>query len=348
MERITLGRGGVRAGLVLLALPQLAIGVWAIVSPSGWFDTFPGAGRSWLPLYGPFDEHLVTDVGATFLALGVLLVLAAVWMDRRLVIAATVAYLVYQVPHTIFHWANDGVLTDADQVANGIALALSIFLAVGILYASLRRGSDPTPASLHPARIAAPPKTLLARFAKRYSRKRFGRELAPTDAYLHAPGLLAGYGAFEMATERAGRVPESLKLLAELRAAQVVGCEWCMDFGSMLGRAHGVDERQMAELPLFRTSDAFDDLERLVVEYADAMSRTPSEVGDELAARLGERFDDAQLVELTNVIAIENHRARFNHALGLEPQGFSEGAACVVPVSTVAAGERQPRSPDAL
>ena len=61
------------------------------------------------------------------------------------------------------------------------------------------------------------------------------------------------------------------------------------------------------------------------------MSRTPSEVDDEMVARLREHFDDAQMVELTNVIAIENFRARFNHALGLEPQGFAEGAACVVP-----------------
>jgi 4-carboxymuconolactone decarboxylase len=191
----------------------------------------------------------------------------------------------------------------------------------------------------------------LARFSRWYSRRRFGRELATTEAYLHTPGLLAGYGGFELAVERAGRVEERLKLLAELRAAQVVGCEWCMDFGSMLARAEGLPERQLSELALYRTSDAFDKEERLVIEYGEAMSRTPIEVGEELAARLRERFDDAQLVELTNVIAIENHRARFNHALGLEPQGFSEGAACVVPEladRTVTAGDRQPRSPDAV
>ncbi len=132
-----------------------------------------------------------------------------------------------------------------------------------------------------------------------------------------------------------------------------------MDFGSKLSHDHGVPERQLQELPLYQTSDAFDERERAVLDYAAAMTRTPSEVDDELFARLREHFDDAQMVELTNVIAIENLRARFNHALGLEPQGFAEGAACVVPelaearsaagaVSSVAAGDRQPRSPDAL
>jgi len=206
--------------------------------------------------------------------------------------------------------------------------------------------------SPHVGRLAPPRNGWLTNLTRRYTRRRYGRELAPSDAYLHTPGLLAGYGAFELATERAGRVEERLKLLAELRAAQVVGCEWCMDFGSMLGRAHRVEERQLGELAMYRTSDAFNDLERLVIEYAEAMSRTPAEVDDELASRLRDHFDDAQLVELTNVIAIENLRARFNHALGFEPQGFSEGAACVIPEAAesriVAAGDRQPRSPDPL
>lgn len=139
MDRIILGRSGVRAGLVLLALPQLLIGAWATLSPSGWFDTFPGGGRNWLPLYGPYDQHLVTDVGSTFLALGVLLILAAVWMERRIVIAAAVAYLVYQVPHTIYHLGHDDALSNGDQIANGITLVLAIFLAVGILVAATRR-----------------------------------------------------------------------------------------------------------------------------------------------------------------------------------------------------------------
>ncbi len=145
MERFILGTRGVRAGLLVLAFPQLAIGVWALVSPSGWYGTFPGAGKHWLPLYGSFDSHLATDVGSTFLALGVLLVLAAIWMDRRLVLAAAIAYLVYQVPHTIFHWANDSVLASGDQIANGIALGLSVFLGLGIVVAMVHRPSPKVP-----------------------------------------------------------------------------------------------------------------------------------------------------------------------------------------------------------
>jgi AhpD family alkylhydroperoxidase len=203
-------------------------------------------------------------------------------------------------------------------------------------------------------RLGSPPGGLVARITRAYARSRFGSELAPVDAYLHHRRLLVGYSVFETATERSHRVDERLKMLAELKAAAIVGCEWCMDFGSKLARGYGVPDRQLHELPLYRESDAFDERERTVLEFAEAMSRTPAEVGDGLSARMREHFDDAQLVELANVIAIENFRARFNHALGLQSQGFSEGAACVVPELAersgriVAAGDRQPRAPDAV
>ena len=73
-------------------------------------------------------------------------------------------------------------------------------------------------------------------------------------------------------------------------------------------------------------------MERLVLEYADAMTRTPVEVPDALFARLRERFVEAQLVELTSAIAWENYRARFDHAFGIEGENFSEGAVCAMPV----------------
>jgi alkylhydroperoxidase family enzyme len=64
------------------------------------------------------------------------------------------------------------------------------------------------------------------------------------------------------------------------------------------------------------------------------MTHTPVEVPDELFQSLRAQFTEAQLVELTATIAWENYRARFNHAFGLEAEGFSEGAYCALPVST--------------
>ncbi len=82
---------------------------------------------------------------------------------------------------------------------------------------------------------------------------------------------------------------------------------------------------------MYERSTAYTPLERLVIEYAVEMTKTPVEVPDALFAALREHFDEAQIVELTAAIAWENYRARFNHALDVGSQGFSEGAYCPLP-----------------
>ena len=76
----------------------------------------------------------------------------------------------------------------------------------------------------------------------------------------------------------------------------------------------------------------FSETERLVLEYADAMTKTPVEVPETLFRKLREKFREAQLVELTATVAWENYRARFDHAFGVEAEGFTEGAFCALPV----------------
>ena len=98
-----------------------------------------------------------------------------------------------------------------------------------------------------------------------------------------------------------------------------------------MGRASGVSEEQLRELPRYQESQAFSDVERLALDYAVAMTQTPVHVSDELFEALRKHFDDAQMIELTAAIAWENFRARFNHAMGIEAQGFSEGAYCALP-----------------
>jgi alkylhydroperoxidase family enzyme len=85
-------------------------------------------------------------------------------------------------------------------------------------------------------------------------------------------------------------------------------------------------------LPNYRGSALFSETEKLVLEYADAMTQTPVEVADALFAKLREKFTEAQLVELTANIAWENYRARFDHAFGVEAEGFAEGSYCAVPI----------------
>jgi len=172
---------------------------------------------------------------------------------------------------------------------------------------------------------------LMARLIARYSRRKLGRDVDIIGVYAHTPGLLVGYGAYERAAAAQHTVPERLKMLAVLKAAALVGCEFCADIGSTEAREAGVTEEQLLALPHYRDSDAFDELERLVIDYAVAMTRTPPEVDERLFGALREHFDERQLVELTNMVALENLRSRFNSALDMTPAGFSEGMVCIVP-----------------
>jgi hypothetical protein len=211
-------RGMARLVLVILAVPQLAIGVWALAAPRGWFESFPGVGRNWLPLFGPYNEHLAIDVGAAFLAIGVLLMLAAIWMEPRLVQAAAIAYLVYQTPHTVYHLASDDPMSTGDEVLNGVLLSVATLAAGWLLFAG-RRPRTTTAALPHAGvgdghdggvgRLRSRRRGLLARTTAWYGRRRFGQAPATGDAYLLHPRLLLGYAAFETATERAARVDEA-------------------------------------------------------------------------------------------------------------------------------------------
>lgn len=117
-------------------------------------------------------------------------------------------------------------------------------------------------------------------------------------------------------------------MLAVLRSAQVIGCPWCIDFGSFrhLRAAARPAPVARAEHLLPRA--------RLCIEYAEAASRTPLEVTDELVERLHETLGEKAVVELAMMVTVENQRSRFNGGLGLVSQGFATEACAVLPSHT--------------
>jgi alkylhydroperoxidase family enzyme len=172
---------------------------------------------------------------------------------------------------------------------------------------------------------------LLGRFAYRFSRRRFGKVPEPLRATAHHRNVLVGTGAMEFALDRSDLVDARLKKLTEMKVALVISCEFCVDIGSMLEKGLGNTDDQLRALPRFRESTAFSPIEKLVLEYAVEMTRTPAVISDHLFSTLCEYFNEAQMVELTAAIAWENHRARFNHASGMGYQGLSEGSYCLLP-----------------
>jgi alkylhydroperoxidase family enzyme len=84
----------------------------------------------------------------------------------------------------------------------------------------------------------------------------------------------------------------------------------------------GASEEKIRQVPAWRQSALFSPMERDALEYAEQMTITGNRVGDELFARLRRHFGDAQIVELTAAVALENFRSKFNVPLGIEAQGF--------------------------
>jgi 4-carboxymuconolactone decarboxylase len=157
------------------------------------------------------------------------------------------------------------------------------------------------------------------------------RMIEPLELYAHLPGLLRGYGMHEQATAALDGISRRHQALAQLKAATLTQCEYCIDLGSQISRRWGLSDEELLALPSYQTSPLFSDLDKLVLDYAVGMTRTPVDVPDAVFDRLREHFDEAQLVELTHLIALENLRGRFNLALGVGSAGFSEGMVCAVP-----------------
>ena len=148
-------------------------------------------------------------------------------------------------------------------------------------------------------------------------------------AFWHNRKVLRGYLRFEMAVAKWNALDPQLRVLAEMAAAKDIECTWCIDFGYYKAHSDGLDTAKLEAVPTWRTSDVFTPTERRVLEYAEAMTATPPTVTDELAAALRADLGDAAFVELTMMVGVENIRSRFNAALGLTSQGFSES--CRVP-----------------
>ena len=95
-----------------------------------------------------------------------------------------------------------------------------------------------------------------------------------------------------------------------------------MDINASRGMRNGASEEKIRAIDRAATSPLFDDLERAAIAYAETVTITGQRVSDELFARVRKHFSEAQIVELTAAIALENFRSKFNVALGIEAQGF--------------------------
>jgi len=131
-DHIDRHRNWIAALLVALGAPQALIGLWALVAPQNFYDDF-GPGGGWVSALGAYDEHLVRDVGGLFVGLGVLMIIAAVRGRRSLTVTAVAVWLIFAVPHLIYHVLNLGPYTTADAIANAVSLGWTVLAPIIVL-----------------------------------------------------------------------------------------------------------------------------------------------------------------------------------------------------------------------
>jgi alkylhydroperoxidase family enzyme len=89
-----------------------------------------------------------------------------------------------------------------------------------------------------------------------------------------------------------------------------------------VGSRAGVADEKLLALDQHAESPLFDEREKAALSYADAITLSDQDVGDELFERVRASFDEEALIELTAVIAWENASSKFNRALRVESQGL--------------------------
>ncbi len=124
--------------LLVIASGSLVVGVWAQGFPQSFYDDFPGMGRIWVSVDGPYNEHLVRDVGGLNLGLAVVAIWALVAGSVLLSRAVGAAALVFGLPHLLYHVTHLDPFDTTDALGNVVALALTLAAALLALAAPAR------------------------------------------------------------------------------------------------------------------------------------------------------------------------------------------------------------------
>jgi hypothetical protein len=142
---LTTRRLEARVIMVGLGGIQFINGIWAVIAPRSFYDDFPLGIGGWVSALPDYNEHLMRDVGGLFLATGFILLVAAVHLELRLVMTALIAYLLFAIPHAIYHFVNLEPYGTGDMIGNVVALTATVVLPLWLLWVAGRGDASESP-----------------------------------------------------------------------------------------------------------------------------------------------------------------------------------------------------------
>ncbi|MGF1765238.1 carboxymuconolactone decarboxylase family protein [Aliivibrio kagoshimensis] len=154
-------------------------------------------------------------------------------------------------------------------------------------------------------------------------KRRYGEVLQPGLLWARVPKLFAAVAALYGVLDRK-RSPISpvLRSLVTVRVSQINWCHFCVDINGMTLAKRSGSLEKVEQLECWKESELFNEKERAVLEYTEAVTYSDQQVTDEQVMALREYFDEDGIVELTGLIAFQNLSSKFNSALDVPKQGF--------------------------
>ena len=122
-----------RVALAYLTLTGLVVGAWAFGFPDAFYSAFPGLGRTWVSVDGPFNEHLIRDTGAAYLMTAGLAGLGLVRPALAAPFAVGFATLFFNLPHFAYHLTHLGMYGPVDQVMNVVSLLTAVLCSAWLM-----------------------------------------------------------------------------------------------------------------------------------------------------------------------------------------------------------------------
>jgi hypothetical protein len=132
-----------RVLLVFFGVVEAVTGIWPLVTPTGFYQDFPGFRAGWVSMDGPFNEHLLRDFGGLNLALAALLIGAAVIGTTAVARLAAVAAVLFGLPHFLYHLGHVSHFEQIDQVLIIATTGLGVVVPIVLLLIPARRVSPP-------------------------------------------------------------------------------------------------------------------------------------------------------------------------------------------------------------
>ena len=154
-------------------------------------------------------------------------------------------------------------------------------------------------------------------------KRRYGEVLIPGLLWARVPKLFAAVAALYGVLDRKGSpLSPTIRSLITVRVSQINHCAFCVDINAATLVRRAGSEAKVEQLSQWWKSGAYDDRERAVLEYTEAVTYTDREVTEAIVTSLRKYFNEDEIVELTGLIAFQNLSSKFNSALDVPQQGF--------------------------